>query len=166
MTYYGAPPAAPKRRGRAVLKFIAGLIMGLFIFFVGVLAGSATTEKPTAASFGEAVASTAPVVTTTTAAPPAKSAPAPVATTRAVPKPVTVGNGVWSVPDEIKPGTYVVTAPNDGFGCHWARLKSTDGDLDSINANGNVDSGARGRFTVKASDKAVELDGDCEWTKK
>jgi hypothetical protein len=79
---------------------------------------------------------------------------------KAKPKSVEVTAGTWSVPGEVKPGTYVTT----GVGhCYWARLKDFDGGFESIIANANLDDGERGRLTVKASDKGLELRGDCKW---
>lgn len=71
-----------------------------------------------------------------------------------------LGAGTWSVPGEVKPGTYVTTA--DGP-CYWARLKDFDGELTSISANGNLTDGDRGRVSVKAGDKGLELSGNCVW---
>lgn len=75
-------------------------------------------------------------------------------------EPATVRGGIWEVPGEVKPGTYTTTADDH---CYWARLKNFDGELDSINANGNIDPGQRGRIVVKRSDKGLELRGDCVW---
>lgn len=100
---------------------------------------------------------------------PTDTGPEPV-TTEAVPtpgvKPTTnakgLGAGVWQVPGEAKPGTYTTTA---GESCYWARLSSFDGELSSIIANNNIDAGARGRLTVKKTDKGLQLDGPCVWVK-
>lgn len=87
-------------------------------------------------------------------------------TAAAVAKAVELRSGTWKVPTEIKPGTYVTTAGTGLLGgCYWARVKSFDGEMNSLIANGLVEAGSRGRFTVKASDKGVELTGDCVWTK-
>lgn len=74
----------------------------------------------------------------------------------------TITGGTWTVPDEVKPGTYTTTA--DGT-CGWARLKSFDGDLDAIVANGYIKDGQRGRLVVKKTDKGLQLIGDCAWTR-
>ncbi len=77
---------------------------------------------------------------------------------------IELGAGVYEVPKEVKPGTYVTRA-GDGDYCYWARLSDFQGDgADSINANGNLRPGARGRFTVTKTDKGVEFRGTCVWT--
>lgn len=74
----------------------------------------------------------------------------------------TLSAGTWQVGTEAKPGTYTTTADTP---CYWARLKGFDGELTSIIANGNLESGQHGRLTVKASDKGLELSGDCVWVR-
>lgn len=74
-----------------------------------------------------------------------------------------VGEGTWSVGDEVKPGTYTTTAPAD---CYWARLSDFQGGLHSIIANGNLSPGAHGRITVAKADAGVEFRGDCVWHRK
>lgn len=72
-------------------------------------------------------------------------------------------SGTLEVGKDVKPGTYSTAAGESSFGCYWARLRNFDGEMDSIIANGNVEPGQRGRFTVKKSDKGLELNGDCVW---
>jgi hypothetical protein len=86
----------------------------------------------------------------------------PAATTKAKAAAKGLSGGVWKVPGEVKPGTYTTDASEP---CYWARLKGFDGEMNSIIANGNVDEGARGRLTVKATDKGLQLDGACIWTR-
>lgn len=67
----------------------------------------------------------------------------------------TFSDGVYLVGEDIKPGTYRGVVDDDmGY---WARLKATDGSLDSIIANALP----QGPFviTIKSSDVAVELTG-------
>lgn len=92
-------------------------------------------------------------------------ATAPAAGAKKAAKPSGVADGTHAVPGEIKPGTYTTTAATDGFGCYWARLKGFSGELSDIAANGNIDAGAKGRFTVSAKDKGVTLTGGCRWVK-
>lgn len=90
------------------------------------------------------------------------SLPAP--TVAKTPATVELGAGVYEVPKEVKPGTYVTQA-GPGDYCYWARLSDFQGGgADSINANGNLRPGARGRFTVTKTDKGVEFRGTCVWT--
>lgn len=78
-------------------------------------------------------------------------------------------DGQYRVGSDIKPGTYTTTvrgkASDPLTSCYWARLKSFDGNLGSVNANGNLAGGAHGRVTVKASDVGVEFAGGCVWVK-
>ena len=46
-----------------------------------------------------------------------------------------IGEGIWAVNDDIKPGTYEI--PMVQGNCYWSRLKGFTGDLDQILANGN-----------------------------
>ncbi|MDQ1293655.1 MAG: hypothetical protein QG608_1536 [Actinomycetota bacterium] len=61
------------------------------------------------------------------------------------------GTGVFLVGKEVRPGTYRTSG---GATCYWARLRATDGTLESIIANG-VPS-AQAVVTVQASDKAFD----------
>jgi hypothetical protein len=66
---------------------------------------------------------------------------------------------VWLVGTDIKPGTYRSSADDS---CYWARLKNTNGDLDSILANSN---GGNQVVTIKKTDKAFESARCAPWTK-
>lgn len=103
----------------------------------------------------------APAASTPTAAAPASSAPAPP------PPPAgnSIGEGTWSVPDQVKPGTYRTTVPADSFGCYWARLKDLSGGADAIIANGTADKGASTNVRIAATDKGFQSQGCGTWTK-
>lgn len=84
--------------------------------------------------------------------------------TDAAPDPSTAGTytaGTYTVGDDIQPGTY--TTPGSDY-CYWKRSKDNSGEVSSIIANQIVN--GRGTMTVKATDKFVEFDGTCTWTKK
>jgi len=76
-------------------------------------------------------------------------------TSAAATPPGVFGAGIHLVDEEMAPGDYDGVVIGD-FG-YWARLKSTDGTVNSIIANGLV----HGPFTltVLSSDRAVELRG-------
>jgi hypothetical protein len=58
----------------------------------------------------------------------------------------------------------VTVAPDGALdSCYWARLSGFSGDFDDIVANGNLNTGARGRVTIDADDTGVEFSGPCEW---
>jgi len=71
-----------------------------------------------------------------------------------------VGTGVFLVGKEVAPGTYRTSG---GATCYWARLRTTDGTLDSIIANG-VPS-AQAVVTIKSSDKAFDTANCGVWEK-
>lgn len=78
----------------------------------------------------------------------------------------TIADGTWSVPDEVKPGTYVSTVPDDGIGfCHWSRLKGFSGDAQDLLDIGSGSTGDRMRVTIKSSDKGFETKGCGIWRK-
>lgn len=97
-----------------------------------------------------------------TTAVPTTMPPAPTTTTQ---PPGIYDEGTLLVPSEVKPGTYRATVPADSFGCYWARLKGTGGQLSDIIANGLGQAGTRITVTIKASDKAFEQHGCGEWQK-
>ena len=76
-----------------------------------------------------------------------------------------VGSGIFKVPSEFSPGTYVVTASGTTFGCFWGRLKAPDNKTTSIIDGDAVNRGGIAQFTVEGKDKAVKLVGDCTWYK-
>jgi hypothetical protein len=143
-TYYPAP-----QRKRRVWPWIALALVGLCLLGIVVSAVG-----------GRNHATTGVTPTATTKAKPAASSTTAKAATKAAA--VTFGEGSWEVGSEIKPGTYTTTAGDDAY-CYWARLKSFDGELGAVIANGNLDPGGRGRIVVKKSDKGLELTGGCTW---
>jgi len=135
----------------------------------GGTATAVTTPGPTVTVTGDAPA--ADTVTETVTAPP-KTVKAPAKTVTAPPKTVTVkakpkapaatipGDGTYAVGSDIKPGTYVSSVPDSG-NCYWARLKDTNGDLNSILSNNN--SSGQSLVTILPSDKFFETDGCNTW---
>jgi hypothetical protein len=115
-----------------------------------------------------AVATLTPVPATPS--PPPTPAPSPSATATATPVPTATeepepegfefDDDLYSVPDEIPPGTYRTLWPADG--CYWARLKGFSGDLDDIIAN-SFGNGYQ-VVTIKAADRAFESSGCDLWT--
>jgi hypothetical protein len=83
----------------------------------------------------------------------------------AKPKPATIeGDGTRTVPADVKPGTYITRVPTDSFGCYWARLRNTSGDMNAIIANGNVTAGGVVTVTIARSDRGFETQGCGTWT--
>jgi hypothetical protein len=74
-------------------------------------------------------------------------------------------DGIYLIPSEVRAGTYRATVPEDSYGCYWARLRGTSGDLDEIITNANGEPKARMTVTIKSSDKAFETTGCGAWKK-
>jgi hypothetical protein len=83
-----------------------------------------------------------------------------VTVTYTPPPKAAISDGTWVVGSDIKAGLYKTAGDGE---CYWARLKDLTGGLDSIRANGNID----GPTTIQVlrSDKALELNGGCDWRK-
>ena len=149
-------PTPPPKKSRAPTVLLVVLLVSM-VAIVGclamVLARGNLDPKATPAQ--------SPAVTSQHAS----TRPTATATTKAAPPtPVQFGGGTWTVGSEIKPGTYTTTA-KPGDVCYWERLKTFDGEIDSVIANGNIGSGERGRITIKPTDKGVRFEGGCVWSK-
>jgi hypothetical protein len=140
-----APLTPPKKRH--IIRNVVFGVIGLFVLLI-VMASLGSTAPNTPA--GATVSLEAP-------APAAREAAAPA------PAAATFTAGTYSVGSEFPAGTYRTTGPSDGIGCGWSRLKGTSGELSDIIANDLVQGPSV--FTVKGTDDAVELVGDCTWTK-
>lgn len=89
---------------------------------------------------------------------------APKTTRPATPKAVTVKDGTWSVPDEVKPGTYTATVPESPFDlCGW--FVRTAPDPEAVRDFGTGNAGDRMRITIKSTDREFEAQGCGTWTK-
>ena len=161
------PPASPKPP--EWWRKYKHWIMYPVVTILAVAIGSGAANTPTA---GDA-ASSQPTVTatvTTQAQPgqkvtvpgPTKTVPGPVKTVTApppAPAGVMADDGIYLVGTDIKPGTYRNGPEGD---CYWARLRNTNGDLDSIIANNN---GGNQVVTIKRTDKAFETSNCGTWRK-
>lgn len=101
-------------------------------------------------------------VTTMDSPSPATSAPAPAPSIRQA---ITITDGVWEVPGEVKPGTYRTTVPEDSRNCYWERLRDFEDKIDSIIANDNVKPGTRTIVTIGKTDMGFHAEGCGTWTK-
>lgn len=68
-------------------------------------------------------------------------------------------DGMYSVPDEIKPGEYETEGSQDG--CGWERLRDSSGSFRSIIANDLFQ--GPGKMTVKETDAFVKFSLGCNW---
>jgi hypothetical protein len=162
---YSAGPAlvAPaKRSGKTLgiaiaLAMISLCLLGLvFTIIMGTDADRDAKRTSLPSQIEQVEPSPAPEGTPATPTAPAK------------PKPVTLEAGTYEVgkttdvgAGTIAAGTWKISTPADGLNCYWSRLKNFDGELTSIRANGNVAPGSTARVTLKATDKGLELLGDC-----
>lgn len=149
------PYAQPKRKSRK------GLWITLSVLAV-LLCGGGTAVIAALASMGSEPSSVSPTW----------EAPAPSGqdATESAPKPpkaagVTITAGTWAVGSEVKAGSYKTVAPEDEFiGCTWQRLKSDDGEFNSIITSDIIPPGTAGRLQIKKTDKFIALSGGCIWT--
>jgi hypothetical protein len=146
------PTPAPKKRRAPLVLVILAAIAAAACCVGGLTLHAITTDT-------QARDGLAPIVVPSTIAAPSTPAAAKATAERSW------KDGTWAVGSDIKPGTYV-TSRNTGLGCYWARLRNFDGELNSIIANGDLATGANGRFTVKRTDKGVELSGGCVWVRE
>lgn len=73
-------------------------------------------------------------------------------------------DGMLFVGKDVKPGTYRTTVPADAIGCYAARLKDTDGGIDSIISNNLFEPNTQAVLTVKRTDYALEVRcGGARW---
>ena len=144
---YGAPPAKKSKTWLIVLIVALALIVVSFLGFAACTAGvvglaavgsSSSPLDESAETYSQEPTDTAPVDG--------------------------VADGTYRVGTEVKTGRYKTKVPADEY-CYWERLKDTDGDLDSIIANGNVDEKVTTYVTIKKTDKYFSTDGCGAWQK-
>lgn len=77
-----------------------------------------------------------------------------------------IEDGMYTIPDEVKPGTYQTMGPRREFGrsfCYWERLKGTSGEISDVIANDAIS--GKATVTIKKSDVAFKTDGCETWVK-
>lgn len=72
------------------------------------------------------------------------------------------GEGIFLVPQDIKPGKYTLTSDDDAFGCIWKILGKLDRKDSSVIKQGITKRGGHSEFTI-SNQKAVSMDGSCIW---
>ena len=173
---------APVRRRRHVPRWLWLVIVGSLGLVVGISAGAAGsggTKTVTVPGPTSTVTVPGPTVTETVPGPTVtETAPAPAPKTVTVPPPAakapvaqppqtaSFSDGTLVVGTDIQPGAYKTSGPGSTDimdSCYWARLANLSGDVESINANGNISGPTT--IEVASSDKAVEFSGGCTWTK-
>jgi hypothetical protein len=149
--------AASRRGGTGKGLATAGIVLGAIGLLICML---------WVAGFAAAADSTRTSGTTSSTAPsysvPSYSAPA---TQTSVPG--QYGSGTHMVgtgAGEIAPGTYSAAAGSSA--CYYERLSSVDGEFSSIIANDGEYNGGPVTVQVKASDTAVQVSGDCVFTRR
>jgi hypothetical protein len=159
------PPAGPATRPPKLPFYRRGWFP-LVTFIVGALVGAGSAGG---GSDPQATPRTVTVTSVVYRPQPTsiQKVPAPGQATTTRPKPAvtaapaaTIEEGEWSVPAEVKPGTYRTTG---GEGCYWARLKGFSGDLGDVIANGLPTGPAR--VTIARTDKGFTTSGCDPWRK-
>lgn len=87
------------------------------------------------------------------------AAPAPVKTV------ATFGDGMWQVPQEVKPGKYKTVVPADSWNCYYEVKKNFDDELGSILSNGNMSAGKQVIISIPKTAQGIEVSGCGTWTK-
>lgn len=144
------PPSRARHRRRAGPRFWLGyaaatVLATALIGTVTALRSTQSNEPPSAAPSTQARVLT--VVRTVTAPPP----------------PLTVinGDGTFSVPADIAPGTY--RSQGGDPNCYWARLRGLGGTPEEVIVNSNTLGPAV--VTIARTDKGFETSGCLKWTK-
>jgi len=156
----GAPEQAARRRrtNLRILKIFGAVIVAFLalITLLGVL--GSPSPAPVVVPSPVPTVAPAPVVPIPTLPPPDAPARPANAFTAGIHE---VGNGSG----QMSPGKYHTAGPGQGIGgyCYYARLRNTDAQMDSIIANVNTLGPAT--VTVKATDAAFEIQGDCTFAK-
>lgn len=152
-----APPPPPKKRNSWITSKpaigIGALLLGLILGTAGAGGSAKPVTAATVTVAGPAVTRTLTQYVTPTAT------VATTVTAQPAPPAGTFKDGTWLVNKDIKPGQY--KSANESGGCYWARLKNTEGTVDSILANGNPDGPAV--VTIKPTDVAFESTRCGEW---
>lgn len=162
--YFQGNPRPPKKHtGLKVLGVIGAVLI------VAGLIGAALSDRP-AGNAVDLYPSETATPTGSAAQTITPTAPAPVK-----PKPVEQApsrmpeDGTLLVGKDVTPGMYQTRVVADDYMplCYWARLKSVDGDLDSIIDNNSVmNAGALVTLQIKATDYAVEINcSGAKWTR-
>lgn len=125
-------------------------------------AGATDTPSPRVTATRTVTGPTVPGPTVTTTATVTTGPTVTVTAEPAPPAAAMAGDGTYEVGVDVKPGTYVATAPSSG-NCYWARLSGSDG-LDNIIDNDNTS--GQTVITIKKSDKFFESSGCSDWTRR
>lgn len=140
------------------IRAAAAIAAAAFLIACGTGApGSAPSASPSSApSFTATLDSPAPEVSTSPS--PAKAAP----TIRVA---ATFTDGIWQVPEDVKPGTYKTKVPADSWNCYYEVMRDFSGNINSIISNGNQDADKQVVITIPKTAKGVEAEGCGTWTK-
>lgn len=77
----------------------------------------------------------------------------------------TIASGTWIVGEDVQPGTYRSTVPDQSIGCYWARLSDLSGELDGILANANLEPGDRVTVVIGDGDSGFTSNRCGTWEK-
>jgi hypothetical protein len=136
---------------------VAGVVLGAVAAVIGLIITIATFSV---------VAHTAPAIhhgqAPTLFAPADRDDAVPARTDPASP---IVGDGTYTVPTQMTPGTWQTAGPADASVpmCYWARLSNTSGDLSAIRAS-DLTKGQT-TVTIASTDAGFTTSGCTNWTK-
>jgi hypothetical protein len=167
-TPVAVPPVRPWYKNRHLVGYSVTAVVAMIIG--GGIGNAAVAEKP-AKVVTTIKTVDVPGPTTTVTSPPITetvNVPGPTITktitvTEPAPAPAVAmaGDGTYQVGVDVKPGTYVSSAPSSN--CYWARMRAGDG-IDNIIANNN--SSGQSVVTIKSTDKFFQSSGCSDWTKR
>ncbi|MFF4650889.1 hypothetical protein [Streptomyces sp. NPDC001380] len=144
----------------------AALVVGAMIGGGGGSTDPAGSPRPAPAATVTETAAAAPVPAATVTVKATQKVTVTPKPTRKPGLPSTIdGDGQYLAGEDIQPGTYKTAGPGDGssgFGCYWARLKNTSGELGAIIANDNIT--GQSRVTVRKGEY-FETKGCRAWEK-
>lgn len=134
-------------------------LVGLVALLIACGAGNDPTPSATPSATGPTFVTTiddSPSPATSSAAP----APAP-----SIRQAITITDGIWQVPEDVKPGTYKTVVPADSWNCYWEVMRDFEGKIDSIMTNGNQDANKQVVMVIPKAAKGLEVSGCGTWTK-
>lgn len=76
----------------------------------------------------------------------------------------TFGDGIWRVGEDISPGTYITTVPEDSLWCEWSRLSGFGGSNEEIIEEDTIFEPVQVIVTIHDTDIGFKSDGCGTWS--
>lgn len=141
-----------------ILLHLAGAVVAAALL-LACGTGATPDGSPTDQPEGKPTATTIVVPQTAPSAAPSSAAPVKTITV------VTFGDGIWQVPEDVKPGTYKTVVPSGSWNCYYEIKRDFDNEIDSIIDNGNQAAGKQVVIVIGKAAKGLEVSGCGTWTK-